>query len=473
LDSLLPDGVPVPCTLLIAADPGAGSELLSNAIMREHLASSIDVKALWISLENFVDDIRNMMGYVTGNRLKFIDCYSNQIGANSKERYSADPSNLPHLGVVVCEAIREMEDECSLLVLDTLSSLIQKVGVRRSTEFFRWLVAKTRSIGANMLTTINRGGFSEATLATFIDIADAVLELAIPDSASSASRVRLRKVRGVKHVRTWLPYEIDFDHRTLRCDMVKTIGICDDGSQNKLAASNKIVTEVRSNLNCEHDVGQSCAVAGRALLEHARLAVIAEEYRRSLQIILDNIELARGGMKQENGSALDELFKSVSKQLEKMNGYLDLLRDRKQTVPFLRELKIADVIRRAVVPNSVKLLVEPESETKVMVDPTIISCALTGVIDAAIHEMPTGGRLSIRDTLDGNMVKIIVKNAGPGQWIEGNHAKKLASQPILDNSVHLGLLASKRLIEIHKGQFHIENDEDMNPVYTIKLPIAP
>jgi archaellum biogenesis ATPase FlaH len=228
LDTLIPEGLPVPCTLLIAADVGTQSEFLSNEILRNHLASNPKAKVLWFSLENFVGDLRARMDnsiMMSENQLEFIDCYSSQIGVNSAERYSADPSNLPYLGMVTSTAISEMKDNCSLLViLDSLTSLVQKVGLRCSTEFFKWLIARARVIRADILTTLNRCAFNERTLATYIDIADAVLELTMDDEHST-NKIRIRKAQDVKHIRSWLPYEIDFYRRLLRFDIVKTIGI--------------------------------------------------------------------------------------------------------------------------------------------------------------------------------------------------------------------------------------------------------
>ncbi|HMK83208.1 MAG TPA: hypothetical protein VK503_05790, partial [Candidatus Bathyarchaeia archaeon] len=43
VDSLLPDGVPVPCSFLITAEPGSGNDIISTAIAKEHLSSSLSV----------------------------------------------------------------------------------------------------------------------------------------------------------------------------------------------------------------------------------------------------------------------------------------------------------------------------------------------------------------------------------------------------------------------------------------------
>jgi hypothetical protein len=57
--------------------------------------------------------------------------------------------------------------------------------------------------------------FSETALATYIEIADVVLELVC---ASSTGKLRVRKVRNMRCDSSWFPYEIDLDQRTLRSE---------------------------------------------------------------------------------------------------------------------------------------------------------------------------------------------------------------------------------------------------------------
>jgi len=212
LDSLLPNGVPVPCTWLITADPETASDILSKDLLREHLDTNRNAKALWLSLENFIDDLRMEIDAegINEGQLEFVDCYSSQLGVESLERYSADPTNLPHLAMVTSKALSNLNGKGSLLViLDSLSSLIRKAGLRGSTEFFRVLRGKTRSINASLLTSLNRAAFSEAVLATYVEIADVVLELVC---ASPTGRLRVRKARNFNYDTSWLPYQIDSEH---------------------------------------------------------------------------------------------------------------------------------------------------------------------------------------------------------------------------------------------------------------------
>jgi signal transduction histidine kinase/archaellum biogenesis ATPase FlaH len=491
IDSVFPDGMPVPYTLLIAADPGCGSDILLTDMIHEHLSGNREAKVLWLSLEHFVDDLRNMtccksLSYK--NQIEFIDCYSSQICIDGNERYSADPSNLPELGVVTSTAISEVMGEGSLLVvLDSLSALIQKVGVRCSTEFFKTLVAKTRSISANLLTTLNRGAFTEAVLATFAGMTNIVLELAMHDAASTGGMLRVRKASNVKHVKTWFPYEIDFDEQTLRCDVMKAVsnnaerfpeGLTKFAPQ-QLTAPN--ATKERPSLTCER-VGQFCSVGGRTLAERERIAVMSEAlsaveqcYSIPIQTLLYNLYVAKKGMSPKEGATLEELARGFSEQMQRTSKYLSHMRDRNKIKPMLQESSIKKMIQRAIedatIPSSIKVQIENGSKDPIMVDRSMITRSLTGVIDAAMHEMPTGGLLSIRDDLDlnENVTEIVVENTGISRW-KDNTPKIFDPETPIDASVGLELVIAKQFIEAHRGELQIRCNEGKGSMFIIRLP---
>ena len=490
VDLLIPDGVPNLCALLIAADPGSGSDFLREAVVREHLMRSREAKVLWLSLSRSVDELRNMLAslWMTEDdwlrQVQFIDCYSSQIAINSKERYSADPSNLPQLGVVTSTAISEIGVDSNLLViLDDLTSLVQKVGVRCSTEFFKTLVGRTRCIRAGLLTTLNRRRFRETTLSTFAGIADIVLELALQEGVSD-SRLRVRKASNVKHVKTWCPYEIDFDARTLRCNVVEAISNEAERPPERLIKfvprqfTATSITKERSSPSC-HRVGQFCSVGGRAIAERERVAVMIEtlsavggSYYNSIKILLDNLYLAKSRMGPIDAVRIDNLVRSFCEQTERMNRYFSLPRNHNYINPILRKSKIEKTIQAAiedvVIPSSVKVQVECGTENA-MIDSPMIIRSLTGVIDAAICEMPTGGLLSIRDSVNENMLEIVIANTGVGQW-GGNMNKIFDSESSVDASVSLGLIIAKRFIEAHKGQLQIRSEKGKGSLFTIRLP---
>jgi archaellum biogenesis ATPase FlaH len=221
LQGVLPEGLPVPSAILILADPGAGRELLTLELLSTRMKAGN--KVLWISLENFPNALKAMFEFArfdntTHDSLEFVDCYSSQVGVKSTERYSADPSNLPNLSVAASLAVSRLSQDVHLVVmLDSLSSLVQIAGARAAIEFFRTLVGKARSVRADLLTTLNRKAFSATVLASIQEMVDGVLELRMVEDQTDVRRyLRIRKMLGRKYDSVSIPYDIDQEHGILR-----------------------------------------------------------------------------------------------------------------------------------------------------------------------------------------------------------------------------------------------------------------
>jgi KaiC/GvpD/RAD55 family RecA-like ATPase/predicted hydrocarbon binding protein len=218
------DGLPVPSSVLILADPAAGKEFLTMELASAQLAKGAHV--LWVSLENFTDSVRNTLSsldvdvdeYERSGKLTFVDCYSNLLVAKSTERFSADPANLPNLSIVLSLAISEAGKKPRLLViLDSLSPVVERAGIRASTELFRLLVGRTRNLDASLVTTLNRKAFSPIALAAFQEIADSVVELVNKDDATDLLHYfRVRKTMQKGSSSGWIPYQIDNERSLLR-----------------------------------------------------------------------------------------------------------------------------------------------------------------------------------------------------------------------------------------------------------------
>ena len=487
VDSLLPDGVPIPCSFLIAADPGSGSEVISTAIMREHLSTG--QKVLWLSMENLVDDLRNDIHYVwiaNQPQVQFIDCYSSQIGIDSKERYNCDPSNLPYLSMVTSAAISEMNDSGRLLViLDSLTSIIQKVGVRRATEFLRTLIGKTRSISADLLTTLNRAAFSEATLATFADLADIVLELAIQDSETMSGKLRLRKARHVRYFKSWRAYEVDLDQRTLRCDLLPSLELDKiarngDTGNFELAEHQSSPTSLDPNSKNDHNGnlipnircdGPFCTSGGRALMERERLAIMAEavntigrEYQNSLRLLEES---AKG---LERGST--ETLKDIAQRVQRMDRLFKVVQSQNYIRPNYNTIKVNELVQRALadsrIPSNIEVLRESEFAGEILTDPSMTIRALNGVIEAAVQEMPGGGLLTIKQTTSSDTATIIVKNTGFGKW-KDDLSEIFSPENQFNPVTGLGLVVARRFIESLKGQLRIRSKHGEGTTFTITL----
>lgn len=219
LDELLPDGYPSSSVVLVMGDPATGKTTLLTQLVVEALRKGKNV--VYASLDDFPDSVRESMTIMGINpkdyeqegrrRLVFIDCYSFLVGVKSKELYSEDPQRLSDLSIVVSKALSEALDASNtLLAMDSLTTLLQRGGVRPSFDFLHTLVAKIRSCKASCVTSLSRKAFHPAIIAAIQDKVDGVLEMKAEDTKDGLARfIRVSKMKGARHVTAWTPYNRD------------------------------------------------------------------------------------------------------------------------------------------------------------------------------------------------------------------------------------------------------------------------
>ena len=219
LDQLLPDGYPTQAVSLIMGDPATGKTTMIVQMVVEALKKGKDV--VYAALDDFPDNIRESMRimgvdprkYETEGRrrLVFIDCYSFLVGVRSKELYSVDPQLLSDLSIIVSKALSDPRDSARVLfALDSFTTLIQRCGVRPSFDFLHTLVAKIRSVKASCCLSLSRKAFHPAIIAAIQDKVDGVIEMKAEDTLEGLVRyVRIPKMRGARHISSWVPYGRD------------------------------------------------------------------------------------------------------------------------------------------------------------------------------------------------------------------------------------------------------------------------
>jgi KaiC/GvpD/RAD55 family RecA-like ATPase len=219
IDELLPEGYPSSSVVLVMGDPATGKTTLLVQLVAEALRNGKNI--VYASLDDFPDSVRASMrvigvdprAYETEARRKltFIDCYSFLVGVKSKEQYSEDPQRLSDLSIVVSKALSETSDPSNtLLAMDSLTTLIQRSGVRPSFDFLHTLVAKIRSCKASCVTSLSRKAFHPAIIAAIQDKVDGVIEMKAEDTKDGLARyIRISKMKGTRHVTAWTPYNRD------------------------------------------------------------------------------------------------------------------------------------------------------------------------------------------------------------------------------------------------------------------------
>jgi signal transduction histidine kinase len=114
----------------------------------------------------------------------------------------------------------------------------------------------------------------------------------------------------------------------------------------------------------------------------------------------------------------------------------------------------------------------PPDLPAVSADPTLLSRALTNLIENAIQAMPAGGRLSLRATADGDVVRIEVADTGVGM---DETALARAFEPYFSTKTGgsgLGLANARRTVERHGGRLSIESVLGQGTTITLVLPRA-
>ncbi len=219
IDLMIPQGYPTGSAVLLMGDPATGKTTLLLQLAVEALKKGRDV--VYAALDDFPNGVREsmrLMGLETKNfeiegrrKLVFIDCYSFLVGVKSEEQYSEDPQRLSDLSITISKALSESRNPSGvLLAMDSLTTLIQRSGVRPSFDFLHTLVAKIRSSRASFLGSLSRKAFHPAIIAAMQDKMDGVIELKAEDTVQGLSRfIRVPKMKGAQHITAWTPYDRD------------------------------------------------------------------------------------------------------------------------------------------------------------------------------------------------------------------------------------------------------------------------
>ena len=191
--------------------------------------------------------------------------------------------------------------------------------------------------------------------------------------------------------------------------------------------------------------------------------------------------------KEENKEILNKGYNQIIEAINTVNEILKISEINSKDGPF--NLKMEKINFCVVVDNIIKSLdflikkneITLEYENKsnpiiILGDKEVLNIGLTNLFDNAFRYSPKG-KVIVDVSKEGNMAKLVIKDNGIGidkedfrhlfeKFYRGKNAKLIDP-----NENGIGLFATKKIIEIHKGNISINSEINKGTIIEVLLPI--
>ncbi len=219
------------------------------------------------------------------------------------------------------------------------------------------------------------------------------------------------------------------------------------------------------------------------------ISTATHELRTPLVSIKGYTELIRSGMMGEVPKKIDELFKVVERNADRLSKLTDDLLDQQRLESGRLEispepLQLQELIEEVVEEfqpfikkrNQVLNVQVPTDLSKVMVDRTRVGQVIINLLSNASKFTPSEGNISIKARETGEMVEVQVSDTGMG--IAREDIPKLfepfpdiPKPDFTESSVGLGLSICKGIIDLHGGKFWAKSKgKDKGTIFTFTIP---
>jgi len=195
--------------------------------------------------------------------------------------------------------------------------------------------------------------------------------------------------------------------------------------------------------------------------------LVDEKFEEPFNRLMENI----------NRSSFD-LNKRINELLEISRGEMGILRIKLRRVAPLRLLKaIANKVSPIIAKDELSLsLVFPRSLPYIIADKERIQQVVLNLLDNAMKFTPVGGKITLRAMRKGTFLIVQVQDTGRGlakdeQERVFQSAHRLESDRERFVGLGLGLLLSKRIVELHKGQIWVESMLGKGSTFSFSVPL--
>jgi two-component system sensor histidine kinase BaeS len=233
--------------------------------------------------------------------------------------------------------------------------------------------------------------------------------------------------------------------------------------------------------------GMAANLAKQEQLRKNMVSDVAHELRTPLSNIRGYLEAAQDGIVEPDKDFIDNLFDEAML----LNRLIDDLQELAQAESGHLHLELTSVnlgqeVQSTVdtlLPISQKLGLELTCEIQadlpdVAADPQRIGQVLRNLINNALDFTPTGSRITIQVGVNGDFVRVAVKDTGPG--IASEHLPFLyerfyradPSRSRSTGGAGLGLAIVKQLVQAQGGQVGVESNPGKGSIFYFEFPSA-
>ena len=219
------------------------------------------------------------------------------------------------------------------------------------------------------------------------------------------------------------------------------------------------------------------------------ISTATHELRTPLVSIKGYTELIRSGMMGKVPKKIDEMFKVVERNADRLSKLTDDLLDQQRiesgrleitSEPFQLQGLIEDVVQEfqpfISKRNQVLTVHIPNDLPQVIVDRTRVGQVIINLLSNASKFTPSEGNISIKARETGKMVEVQVSDNGTGIAKEDipklfNPFPDIPKPSITESSVGLGLSICKGIIALHGGKIWAESEgKDKGATFTFTIP---
>jgi two-component system sensor histidine kinase KdpD len=208
------------------------------------------------------------------------------------------------------------------------------------------------------------------------------------------------------------------------------------------------------------------------------MATLSHELRTPLTSLRMAVELLARGQSDPK-PLIETAGEDVARLEDVTQRLLDVSRSRAMSIALeRRRVDLADVVARVgrlfalqARERGVTLDTRADEDAHLAGDPTKLTWALSNLIANALRYTPSGGKVGVEVTTDGDVIRLTVSDTGPG--IEPERQERIFERFVGGDdggAAGLGLAIVRDIVQAHGGRIFLDSAPGRGSRFTLELP---